>query len=249
MSRPKFSKLPNISWHTCRLISAAAAVLLTTLYLVQPADAKPPQSPPPPAVLTPSMIPLDLVPASSHLEAVSALQQQASAQAANYRRVQAEAAARRRAAAEAAERRVAAQRRAQAAAERQAAADAAAERQAVEQRTASRSSRSAARVSLSGQAPTVAGAKNFARAQLSSSQYTCLDNVVDHESGWNLFATNPSSGAYGLMQALPGSKMASAGSDWRTNPRTQIKWGLSYMENNYGTPCGAWNFWQKNGWY
>lgn len=82
-----------------------------------------------------------------------------------------------------------------------------------------------------------------------SAQYTCFSNIVDHESDWNPNATNASSGAYGLVQALPGSKMASAGSDWKTNAATQIKWGLDYMKDRYGSPCGAWNFWQANHWY
>lgn len=60
---------------------------------------------------------------------------------------------------------------------------------------------------------------------------------------------NSSSGAYGLVQALPGSKMASAGADWRTNPATQIQWGLGYMNDRYGSPCSAWSFHQSNGWY
>ncbi|WUW18900.1 transglycosylase SLT domain-containing protein [Streptomyces sp. NBC_01465] len=80
-------------------------------------------------------------------------------------------------------------------------------------------------------------------------QYQCFNNIVSHESGWDVTATNASSGAYGLVQALPGSKMASAGSDWQTNPATQIKWGLDYMDSTYGSPCGAWSFWQANGWY
>jgi hypothetical protein len=82
-----------------------------------------------------------------------------------------------------------------------------------------------------------------------SAQYQCFSNIVEHESGWNPSATNASSGAYGLVQALPGSKMSSAGSDWKTNPATQIKWGLDYMKDRYGSPCGAWNFWQANSWY
>ncbi|GAB2773918.1 aggregation-promoting factor C-terminal-like domain-containing protein [Streptomyces daliensis] len=81
------------------------------------------------------------------------------------------------------------------------------------------------------------------------SQFQCFSNIVEHESGWNPRAQNASSGAYGLVQALPGSKMASAGSDWRTNPATQIKWGLGYMNDRYGSPCGAWSFWQANNWY
>jgi hypothetical protein len=71
----------------------------------------------------------------------------------------------------------------------------------------------------------------------------------DHESGWNYRATNPSSGAYGIPQSLPASKMATAGADWRTNPATQIRWGLAYIHDRYGTPCGAWMFWQGHRWY
>jgi hypothetical protein len=82
-----------------------------------------------------------------------------------------------------------------------------------------------------------------------AAQFNAFSNIVEHESGWNPSATNASSGAYGLVQALPGSKMASAGSDWKTNPKTQIKWGLDYMNERYGSPAGAWNFWQANGWY
>ncbi len=80
------------------------------------------------------------------------------------------------------------------------------------------------------------------------SQFGCLDNIWSRESGWNYLAEN-ASGAYGIPQALPGSKMASAGADWQTNPATQIKWGLGYIKSKYGTPCGAWSFWQANGWY
>ncbi|MGW2047039.1 aggregation-promoting factor C-terminal-like domain-containing protein [Streptomyces sp. NPDC001858] len=82
-----------------------------------------------------------------------------------------------------------------------------------------------------------------------TAQYNAFANIVKHESGWDVDATNASSGAYGLVQALPGSKMASAGSDWKTNAKTQIKWGLDYMNSRYGSPVGAWNFWQANGWY
>ncbi|MDT0571261.1 transglycosylase SLT domain-containing protein [Streptomyces sp. DSM 3412] len=82
-----------------------------------------------------------------------------------------------------------------------------------------------------------------------SAQYKCFSQIVDHESDWDVNATNASSGAYGLVQALPGSKMASAGSDWQTNAATQIKWGVDYMKDRYGSPCGAWNFWQANNWY
>ncbi len=82
-----------------------------------------------------------------------------------------------------------------------------------------------------------------------SSQWGCLLNIWNRESGWNYQAENPYSGAYGIPQALPGSKMATAGADWQTNPATQIKWGLGYIQSIYGTPCGAWNFELANGYY
>ena len=81
------------------------------------------------------------------------------------------------------------------------------------------------------------------------SQFPCLDNLWTKESGWNYRAENTSSGAYGIPQALPGDKMAVFGDDWRTNPATQIKWGLDYIENRYGTPCNAWSHSQSTGWY
>ncbi|WP_025274860.1 hypothetical protein [Haloglycomyces albus] len=77
----------------------------------------------------------------------------------------------------------------------------------------------------------------------------CLVNLWNRESQWNESATNPSSGAYGIPQALPGSKMASAGDDWQTNPATQITWGLDYISERYGTPCGAWSHSEATGWY
>jgi hypothetical protein len=77
----------------------------------------------------------------------------------------------------------------------------------------------------------------------------CLEKLWSRESGWNPKATNPSSGAYGIPQALPGDKMAKYGADWRTNPVPQIKWGLNYIEDRYRDPCGAWSFFQANNWY
>lgn len=76
-----------------------------------------------------------------------------------------------------------------------------------------------------------------------------LLTLWNHESGWNERAENPSSGAYGIPQSLPGSKMASAGADWRTSSPTQIAWGLSYIKARYKDPCGAWSFWQSHNWY
>ncbi|WP_112470193.1 transglycosylase SLT domain-containing protein [Streptomyces triticisoli] len=95
-----------------------------------------------------------------------------------------------------------------------------------------------------------AGAKAIARQMIQDdAQFNAFSNIIQRESNWNVSATNASSGAYGLVQALPASKMASAGADWKNNPKTQIKWGLDYMESRYGSPVGAWKFWQANGWY
>ncbi|MFD0773575.1 lytic transglycosylase domain-containing protein [Streptomonospora algeriensis] len=104
-----------------------------------------------------------------------------------------------------------------------------------------------------GGAPT-GDPKSIARSMLSdygwaSEQFSCLEPLWEKESGWDHTARNPSSGAYGIPQSLPGSKMSSAGSDWQTNPATQIEWGLGYIEDRYGSPCEAWNHSQANGWY
>ena len=112
----------------------------------------------------------------------------------------------------------------------------------------------------SGGAPIVAAAapnpgtaqaiayKMLPKFGFSTNQYGCLDNIWTRESGWRYTAAN-ASGAYGIPQALPGSKMASAGADWQTNPATQIAWGLGYIKDRYGTPCDAWSFWEGHGWY
>jgi hypothetical protein len=83
----------------------------------------------------------------------------------------------------------------------------------------------------------------------SSSQFSCLQPLWAQESGWNIYASNPGSGAYGIPQALPGSKMASAGPDWQSNAATQIRWGLTYIQGTYGSPCAAWSHEQADGWY
>jgi hypothetical protein len=83
----------------------------------------------------------------------------------------------------------------------------------------------------------------------SSSQFSCLQPLWEQESGWDVTAENPSSGAYGIPQALPGSEMASAGADWQTDASTQIRWGLTYIQGRYGSPCGAWAHEEADGWY
>ncbi|GAA2157951.1 hypothetical protein GCM10009760_60550 [Kitasatospora kazusensis] len=92
-------------------------------------------------------------------------------------------------------------------------------------------------------------ARALAAQIVPANQLASFEQIVSHESSWNTSATNASSGAYGLVQALPGSKMASAGADWKTNPATQIKWGLKYMDERYGSPNAAWAFWQTHHWY
>jgi hypothetical protein len=151
------------------------------------------------------------------------------------------AAARRRAAARAAAARAAA---ARAAAARAAAASAAAA--------------SAAAQAAAQPAPVAAPASSGSPQQIaesmlaaygwSPSQFSCLDPLWSQESGWNVYAANPS-GAYGIPQALPGSRMASAGPDWQSDAATQIRWGLSYIQSTYGSPCNAWAHEQADGWY
>ncbi|ANS78696.1 Secreted protein [Serinicoccus hydrothermalis] len=104
-------------------------------------------------------------------------------------------------------------------------------------------------------APVYSGdARGIAQSMLGSygwgmDQWSCLDSLWQKESGWNHTAMNASSGAYGIPQSLPGSKMASAGADWQTNPATQIEWGLGYISGRYGSPCAAWAHSQAVNWY
>ncbi|MFJ9446876.1 transglycosylase SLT domain-containing protein [Kitasatospora sp. NPDC101235] len=134
-------------------------------------------------------------------------------------------------------------------------ADAAAQAQAQADAKAKADAEAAASRSQERQNLTVAPAgysgtpQQIAAQIVPAGQLQCFSNIVFRESSWNPLAVNASSGAYGLVQALPGSKMASAGADWRTNPATQIKWGLNYMNTRYGSPCAAWSFWQAHHWY
>ena len=97
--------------------------------------------------------------------------------------------------------------------------------------------------------------KNYAKKVMSSNynwdnnEYNALVKIVNRESSWNYKAVNKKSKACGLFQALPCKKMKSAGKDYRTNYKTQVKWGLKYIKNRYGTPSRAWAFWQKHHWY
>ncbi|MBO9524405.1 MAG: lytic transglycosylase domain-containing protein [Nocardioidaceae bacterium] len=129
-----------------------------------------------------------------------------------------------------------------------------------DRRVATDSLKAAALTATAGQAVTKtedltkADPKTLARALmpeygLSSSEFDCVDNIWEHESRWNVHADNPHSSAYGIPQALPGSKMSSAGPDWENNAETQIRWGLGYIAKRYGTACSAWSFKQSHGWY
>ncbi|MFB7475333.1 transglycosylase SLT domain-containing protein [Kitasatospora sp. NPDC056184] len=166
----------------------------------------------------------------------------------------AEEAARQQAAAEAQAKADAAAKEAAAKAEAEKAAKAAEEKRKADEAAANRSKARSAMSATDNSAPPVSvspGSVQELAQQIvgNDAQFQCFSQIVKRESGWNYTATNKSSGAYGLVQALPGSKMASAGADWRTNPATQIKWGLNYMNSRYGSPCGAWSFWQSHHWY
>jgi hypothetical protein len=94
-----------------------------------------------------------------------------------------------------------------------------------------------------------AGKRLAAKKGWTGRQWSCLNKLWTKESGWRTHADNPTSSAYGIPQALPGSKMRTAGRDWRTNPKTQIKWGLGYIKGRYDTPCSAWSFHRAHNWY
>ena len=112
-----------------------------------------------------------------------------------------------------------------------------------------RAARSASRTVSYGDPHRIAASMMSERYGWGTGEYSCLSSLWGHESGWDVHAENPTSGAYGIPQALPGSKMSSYGSDWQDNPVTQIQWGLSYIDQSYGTPCGALSAWQSKGWY
>lgn len=177
---------------------------------------------------------------------VSSLQgQQHAQQAAAAKAAAAKAAAAKAAAAKAEAARAAA---AKAEAARKAAAQKAAEQAAAARKAAAQKAKQTAAVTPSG-SPRQVAQQMLSQYGWSQSQFSCLQPLWFHESGWNVTAENPSSGAYGIPQALPASQMASAGADWRTNAATQIRWGLNYIHSRYGSPCGAWSHEEAHGWY
>jgi hypothetical protein len=110
-------------------------------------------------------------------------------------------------------------------------------------------SRSATRTVSYGDPRSIARSMMTERYGWGSGEFSCLDTLWEHESSWDPHAENPSSGAYGIPQALPGSKMSAYGADWQSSPVTQIEWGLAYIRQSYASPCGAWSVWQSKGWY
>jgi len=120
----------------------------------------------------------------------------------------------------------------------------------VEAARAQRAAEEVARALAAAQSdPRGTGAAMAADRGWGGSQFQCLDRLWTKESGWKWHADNPTSSAYGIPQSLPGEKMASAGADWATNPVTQIRWGLGYIRDRYGSACSAESFKQGNGWY
>jgi hypothetical protein len=110
------------------------------------------------------------------------------------------------------------------------------------------SARQAAAITPSG-SPQQVAERMLGQFGWSSSQFSCLQPLWEHESGWSVTAENPTSGAFGIPQSLPGAQMASAGADWQTNAATQIRWGLTYIQGRYGSPCGAWAHERSSNWY
>jgi hypothetical protein len=158
------------------------------------------------------------------------------------------AAAQKAAAAKAAAAKAAAKAAAAKAAAQQAAQEQAAQQQATQQQAAQQTTAQPAASAPSG-SPQQIAEQMLSQFGWSSSQFSCLQPLWALESGWNIYASNPGSGAYGIPQALPGSKMASAGPDWQSNAATQIRWGLSYIQGTYGSPCAAWSHEEADGWY
>jgi hypothetical protein len=171
----------------------------------------------------------------------SAAARAAVAKAAAQKAAAAKAAAAKAAAAKAAAAKAAAQQ----AAQQQAAAQQATQQQAAQQTTTAQQPAASA---PSG-SPQQIAQQMLSQFGWSSGQFSCLQPLWALESGWNVYASNPSSGAYGIPQALPGSKMASSGPDWQSDAATQIRWGLTYIQGTYGSPCAAWSHEEADGWY
>jgi hypothetical protein len=172
-------------------------------------------------------------------------QRQTSYESAAAKAAVAKAAAQQAAAAKAA----AAKAAAKAAAAKAAAQQQAAQQQATQQQAAQQTTAQQPAASAPSGSPQQIAEQMLSQFGWSSSQFSCLQPLWALESGWNIYASNPGSGAYGIPQALPGSKMASAGPDWQSDAATQIRWGLTYIQGTYGSPCAAWSHEEADGWY
>ena len=131
----------------------------------------------------------------------------------------------------------------------------AAEQAAIAQHDASLEALHRQKVQAMGYEPGTTDPREIARQMMQnwygwgSDEFACYDRIITQESRWQVNADNPRSSAYGIPQALPGRRMAAYGADWRTNPATQLAWGLNYVKSRYGTPCQAWSFKRAHGWY
>ncbi|MFD5563522.1 aggregation-promoting factor C-terminal-like domain-containing protein [Kitasatospora griseola] len=229
-------------------VATLAVAGASALAVALPQHSTPAEAAARPASASDQQLATDALASQAAAEASASASASASAQAEAEAKARAEAEASASAGAQAeASASASASAQAKASAEAKARAEAASRDQ---QRQALPTGKPAASASAPPLAKTYSGTPQQIAAQIvPAGQLQCFNNIVERESGWNVHATNASSGAYGLMQALPGSKMASVGADWRDNPATQIKWGLQYMNQTYGSPCAAWSFWQSHNWY
>ena len=179
----------------------------------------------------------------------SAAAKAAVAKAAAQKAAAAKAAAAKAAAKAAAAKAAAQQAAQQQAAQQQATQQQATQQQATQQQAAQQTTAPQSATSAPSGSPQQIAEQMLSQFGWSSGQFSCLQPLWALESGWNVYASNPSSGAYGIPQALPGSKMASAGPDWQSNAATQIRWGLTYIQGTYGSPCAAWSHEEADGWY
>jgi hypothetical protein len=201
------------------------------------------------------------VPANAHAAYTATIGQQAAAQSASggvgqavmfarMRSMQGERqqqlAAEKAAAAKAAARKAAA---AKAAAAKAAALKSAEQAAAARKAAAKPARRAPAAVTTPSGSPEQIAKRMLSQFGWSSSQFSCLQPLWEHESGWSVTAQNPTSGAYGIPQSLPAAQMSSAGANWQTSAATQIRWGLTYIQGRYGSPCGAFAHEESDNWY
>jgi hypothetical protein len=227
-----------------RLIIVAAAGTLTVATAISAAAATLPASSAADAHMLTSASQADTMSSAQRLVAFDTTRYGLADRQTRYESAVANAAAAKAAAAKVAAVKAAAAKAAAKAAAAKAAAQKAAQQQAAQQTVVQQAAPSAPSGS-----PEQIAEQMLSQFGWSSGQFSCLQPLWEHESGWNIYASNPSSGAYGIPQALPGSKMSSAGPDWESDAATQIRWGLEYIQGTYGSPCAAWAHEEADGWY